>query len=62
MLTLFCTFTLRPSFTPGLTTTFCPMLQPSPISQPGMMCEKCQMRVPSPMTAPSSMTAVGWAM
>ena len=61
MLTLFWTFTLRPSFTPGLTTTFWPMLQPSPISQPGMMWLKCQMRVPAPMVQPSSMTAVGCA-
>ena len=61
MLTLFCTFTLLPSFTPGLTTTFWPMLQRSPITQPGIRWLKCQMRLPSPMVQPSSMTAVGWA-
>src|SRR5690606_14856066 len=61
MLTLFCTFTLRPSFTPGLTTTFCPMLQSSPIVQPGMMWLKCQIRVPLPIVQPSSITAVGCA-
>jgi hypothetical protein len=61
MLTLFCTFTLLPSFTPGLTTTFWPMLHCSPMVQPGMMWLKCQIRVPAPMVQPSSTTAVGCA-
>src|SRR5260221_11898411 len=37
METLFCTFTFFPSTTSGDTTTFCPMLQFSPITQLGMM-------------------------
>jgi len=54
METLFCTFTLLPSFVPDMTTTFCPRLQRAPMTAPGMTWQKCQILVPSPMTAPSS--------
>jgi len=33
---LFCTFTLLPSFVPGMTTTFWPRLHRSPITAPGI--------------------------
>ncbi len=52
--TLFCIFTLLPSFTPGMITQFWPMLQRSPITAPGSTWQKCQILVPFPTTAPSS--------
>ncbi len=53
-LTLFWIFTLRPNFTSGDMTTFCPILQFSPIVQFGIMCEKCHILVPFPIVQPSS--------
>ena len=52
--TLFWIFTLFPIRVPGITTTFWPRLQRSPISAPGMIWQKCQILVPLPMLAPSS--------
>ena len=53
-LTLFCTFTFRPSVTRGITTTFCPSEQCSPITAPGITWQKCQIIVPFPTSAPAS--------
>src|SRR5688572_22000512 len=57
METLFCTFTLLPKVTPGEITTFCPMLQFSPMTHSGITCEKCQIFVPFPIVEPGSTNA-----
>ncbi len=42
---MFCTFTLLPRVTPEATNTFCPRLQPRPISASFITWQKCQIRV-----------------
>src|SRR2546426_8455242 len=51
---LFWILTLLPMRVPGITTTFWPRLQRSPITAPGMTWQKCQIFVPRPTCAPSS--------
>src|SRR5229473_737809 len=52
--TLFWILTLSPITTSGEITTFCPMLQRSPMRQLLITWEKCQILVPAPMLQGSS--------
>src|ERR1700741_2442327 len=60
--TLFWIFTLLPTETPELTSTFWPRIQRLPSLELTITWEKCQILVPSPISHGSSIAAVAWAL